>query len=568
VVLVGCAFLATPASAYIYWTTGNYDTVGRAYLDGAGVDQHFITDANDATSLVLGANGEWVYWLNAGADGGNGAIARAQVDGKDVQQDFISPVRDPRPSGGSGSLVVTTDDAQFGSGLAADQAHLYWGLSDLDVLWSWSGSNTTGAPTGWNPGAAHTAEDVSRANLDGSGAEMGFDTLEDPGVWNNYESYTTDPPPRAIAADGRYVFWVNPFNHTIGRVDADGSKTETLISHLPNANGLAVADPYLYWTNSNGTIGRATVDGKTIDNSFIAGAHHPTAIAVNAGYVYWINDNGTIGRARLDGTDIDERFVTGAFYAVGLAVNSDGPRPKPIHAPPATITHVVGPIPTPPPATSPTNTAPPTISGTPEEGQTLAAATGSWTGTPPLHYSYQWRRCTISGTGCSAIPGQTGPTYSLFAPDSGARLDVVVTVENVAGSNSATSAPTSTIQAPPPPPTPSTTTSTTTTSSTVTVTLGSPSEFGIRLSTPTVPAGTVTFEITNAASSILAHSFKICSSNLGGDANHCAGTGTTPLSPGNSTTLSIDLGSPGTYEYLSTVPGDAAAGMKGDLKIT
>ena len=52
---------------------------------------------------------------------------------------------------------------------------------------------------------------------------------------------------------------------------------------------------------------------------------------------------------------------------------------------------------------APSNTELPKISGTPKDGQTLSASTGTWTGTPPLSYSYEWQRCDSSGANCAAI---------------------------------------------------------------------------------------------------------------------------------------------------------------------
>ena len=44
--------------------------------------------------------------------------------------------------------------------------------------------------------------------------------------------------------------------------------------------------------------------------------------------------------------------------------------------------------------------------------------------------------------------------------------------------------------------------------------------------------------------------------------------GPSPVWPIASTALTIKFTKTGTYEYMCTVPGHAAAGMKGDLKVT
>ncbi|HVP03108.1 MAG TPA: hypothetical protein VMT10_11105 [Solirubrobacteraceae bacterium] len=98
----------------------------------------------------------------------------------------------------------------------------------------------------------------------------------------------------------------------------------------------------------------------------------------------------------------------------------------------------------------PANTAPPVISGTLRDGQTLSATTGTWTGTPTITYAYQWRRCDASGSSCADIGSQTASTYTLTAADVGSTLRVVVTATNVAGSASITSAASGVVTAAPP----------------------------------------------------------------------------------------------------------------------
>ena len=76
----------------------------------------------------------------------------------------------------------------------------------------------------------------------------------------------------------------------------------------------------------------------------------------------------------------------------------------------------------------PVNTVVPAISGTPRVGQLLSCTTGTWTGTAPIAYAYQWRR------GGATIGGATSATYTAAAADDLANLTCVVTATNAGGS--------------------------------------------------------------------------------------------------------------------------------------
>jgi hypothetical protein len=94
----------------------------------------------------------------------------------------------------------------------------------------------------------------------------------------------------------------------------------------------------------------------------------------------------------------------------------------------------------------PVNNVLPGVSGLLKEGQLLSVGTGSWSGSEPISYSYQWQLCEALGKSCSNISEATGSSLKLSSLDIGKTLDVVVKATNVAGSTSVTTSLTGLIE--------------------------------------------------------------------------------------------------------------------------
>ncbi|SRR6476469_1251136 len=97
----------------------------------------------------------------------------------------------------------------------------------------------------------------------------------------------------------------------------------------------------------------------------------------------------------------------------------------------------------------------------------------------------------------------------------------------------------------------------------ITVIAGKPSELKFALSKSTkLKVGTYTFKVTNKGLGF--HTFKFCTAPVKTAAkNTCVGKVTKTLKPGQSASFSVTIKKAGKYEFLCSIPGHAAGGMKG-----
>jgi hypothetical protein len=101
-------------------------------------------------------------------------------------------------------------------------------------------------------------------------------------------------------------------------------------------------------------------------------------------------------------------------------------------------------------AVPPNNTAEPAVTGTTRVGQVLRTTRGSWNGSDPMSFAFRWFRCDGAGapdaSDCRRITNAADATYVLRQADGGFRIRSQVVATNAAGSDTATSNPTSVIQ--------------------------------------------------------------------------------------------------------------------------
>lgn len=243
---------AHAASADVYWANFGGNSIGRASLDGTGVNQSFISTTFSPGMVAV--DGGHIYYSLATT------IARANLDGTGVNENFISVPDGP-------------------GGIAVDGGHIYWtsgdsigraNLDGTDVDQNFISVHNTGsvAVDGghiyWNQAGLDAS--IGRANLDGTDVDHGF---------------IAGIAPHSVAVDAGHIYWAD--NGTIGSANLDGTGVDRNFITGVTPSDLAVDASHIYWTdNPGGTIGRANLDGSGANDSFITGADFPAGIAVDA----------------------------------------------------------------------------------------------------------------------------------------------------------------------------------------------------------------------------------------------------------------------------------------------
>jgi len=206
---------------FVYWTVPDANAIGRAGMNGTGVDQTFITGLQGVQGVAVNSAG--IFWTNTGT----GSIGRANLDGTGINQNFIT--------GASPSNLM-----------AADADHLYWTI------------------------LGQFAESIARADVSGGNLNPGFISGGD---------QVNDP--EGVAVDGAHVYWTNLLGGEIGQANlADGSGADgDFIDGAQNPTGIAVNAGQLYWSNFlSNSIGTADTNGSNVNQSFLP-ANGPEGVA-------------------------------------------------------------------------------------------------------------------------------------------------------------------------------------------------------------------------------------------------------------------------------------------------
>ena len=256
-------------------------------------------------------------------------------------------------------------------------------------------------------------------------------------------------PVHLTAGPDGNVWFTQYESDAIGRITPAGKVTEFPFPTNGNTPfGIAVGpDENLWFTErQSNKIGRITTSGEVTEFPLPQKERGAEEIVAGPDGSLWFTEAGAgrIGRITTSGKVTEYPIPTTNSVPYGIAVGPDGNIWFT-----EWLADKIGWIGTEPMV--PENIAPPWISGTPQQGETLSASPGAWSN-DPISYAFQWESCDGPAS-CFPISGAETSSYRPTGGDVGQEIRVRVIAGNDDGPGEpAFSARTETVTPAPEPP--------------------------------------------------------------------------------------------------------------------
>jgi hypothetical protein len=200
------AYAITVDEKYIYWTNPWIDTIGRANLDGTGINEQLIECPAAWGLFGVAVSGKYVYWVERDRN----RIGRAELD----ENDNVRP--------GTVNRDWITQFARGPEGVVVTKNHVYW-------------TNGFGGYPG--PNWEEYRNTIGRADIDGTNCEIWIAVRYE----EIRESHLI-----GIASKGDFIYWAD-YYCIIGRSNLDKSVYQPIWSRAPAIGLLYIAlDKNLY----------------------------------------------------------------------------------------------------------------------------------------------------------------------------------------------------------------------------------------------------------------------------------------------------------------------------------
>ena len=205
--------------SHIYWAGNSSDDIGRANINGIGVNYEHVSLSSKSTLCDVAVDRNYLYWADRGLD----AIGRSDLDGSNADPEFIPMAERP-------------------CGVAVNETHVYW--------------------TTWGEGV------IYRSGIDG---------LDPP---EPVVAGVADPC--GIALSQTHMFWTEWEADSIARARLDGSEALSRFVAAEGPSTVAVHADRLYWVNTRtNSIGTANLDGTEVNQHLLSNLTRPWAVAVD-----------------------------------------------------------------------------------------------------------------------------------------------------------------------------------------------------------------------------------------------------------------------------------------------